>query len=105
MGFGKKLEHPGAVALDERFGLPRDAFELARFWVSPEAARSYVLIGYQERWTPELLGALLVESVHTAAAAYAARTNMSEGDALQRIWHGFDDERERLGPEPSKEIE
>lgn len=100
---GKKSDHPGAISLKEHVDLSDDYLELARFWISPEQGRSYVVTSILERWRPELFGSLLVESVHTAAAAYAARGGMTEEDALQRIWSGFDAERANLGPDSIKE--
>ena len=94
--------HPGEIPIFEICpDLPVDAFELARFWVNSE--RSNVAIGLPDRWEPELLGSLLVESVHTAAAAYAAKSKMSEQEALNRIWSGFEEERERVAAEDSGE--
>jgi hypothetical protein len=89
----RKAEHPGAIALKQFDRLPADSMELARFWISAGEARSYVFIGFQDRWSPELLGSLLVEAVHTAAASYATSNAMSEAEALNRIWRGFDEER------------
>jgi hypothetical protein len=95
--FGSRRDesHPGEIPLRPTFpNLSDDAFELARFWVNTE--RSFVAVGRPDRWEPELLGHLLVESLHTAAVAYASRTGMSEEEALSRIWRGVDEERERL---------
>jgi hypothetical protein len=61
------------------------------------------MVGIQDRWSPELLGSLLIESVYTAATAYAAAGEMSESEALSRIWQGLDEERARLSAEPAKE--
>jgi hypothetical protein len=92
---GLEKAHPGAITMSKVFpDLPKDAFELARFWVTGE--RSFVAVGRPERWSPELLGSLMVESLHTAAQIYAAAGEMSEAEALERLWHGFDEERERL---------
>jgi hypothetical protein len=87
--------HSGEIPLRSTFpNLPDDAFELARFWVNSE--RSFAAVGRPQQWDPELLGHLLVESVHTAAAAYSQQTGMSEEEALGRMWRGIDEERERL---------
>ena len=92
----KRVEaHPGEIPLQPTFpDLSDDAFELARFWVNTR--KSFVAVGRPQKWQPELLGHLLVESLHTAAAAYAQQTGMSEDEALSRIWRGVDEERERL---------
>jgi hypothetical protein len=88
------VTHPNELPIEIIPDLPANAMELARLWVTTE--RSYVAVGYPDRWTPELIGSLLVESAYTVAAAYAAQGDMSEADALDAIWRGFDDERERL---------
>jgi hypothetical protein len=67
---------------------------MARLWVNSE--RSYVAVAYKKEWPPELLGSLLVESMYTAAAVVAAHTGLTEDEALERLWRGFDEERERL---------
>jgi autotransporter translocation and assembly factor TamB len=103
IGLGRKAEHPGAISVKGSPTLTDDYFELARFWVSAKQGRSHVLIGFQDRWDPELLGSLLVESIHTAAAGYAAARDISEDEALRRILQGFDEERARLGSESMKE--
>ncbi|MEG3153559.1 DUF5076 domain-containing protein [Sphingomonas sp. RB1R13] len=87
--------HPGEILLRPSFpNLTDDAFEVARFWVDKD--RSFVAVGYPEGWQPELLGSILVESIHTAAVAFSAQTGMSEDEALQRIFDGFDIERANL---------
>ena len=88
------MTHEGELPLEMMGNLPPSAFELARFWV--DSNRSYVAVGYPEKWSPELLGSLLVESVHTAAVAYAQQTELPEQEALDAIWRGLDEERERL---------
>jgi hypothetical protein len=99
--FGRVKGHPGELSLDVFKDLPANATELARFWVTGE--RSYVAVGRSEGWEPELLGSLLVECLHTAAAGYAARETMSESEALERMWRGVDEERLRLGSSESSE--
>ncbi len=86
--------HPGELPLDVALpDLPENAFELARFWVNGE--RSFVAVSLPHKWQPELLGSLLVESIHTAAEAYAAQTDLPSEEALTRMWNGFDEERAR----------
>jgi hypothetical protein len=84
----------GEISLETLPDLTADAFEMARLWVNSE--RSFVAVAYKREWPPELLGSLMVESMHTAAAAVAAHTGLTEGEALERLWCGFDEERERL---------
>jgi hypothetical protein len=89
----RKAAHPGAISLDHLAELTGDYFELARFWVSAEKGRSYVLVSHMDRWEPELLGSLLDECFHTAAVTFAARGEMTEEEALARLRKGFDDHR------------
>jgi hypothetical protein len=92
---GKRDAHPGEISLGAVFpDLTEDATELARFWVNSE--RMSVAVGFQREWQPELLGSLFVEGLHVAAAAYAAQTELSEEEALSRLWSGLDEERKRL---------
>jgi hypothetical protein len=104
IGFRGKAGHPGEIQLKGHPGLSDDYTELARFWVSGEQGRSYVLTALEQQWSPELLGALLVEGVQTAAVAFAARDGITEQEALQRIWGGFDDERAALESDSSEEM-
>jgi hypothetical protein len=98
-----KAQHPGAIPLEGHPNLSEDYVELARLWVSPDRGRSYVLTGFLEGWQPELVGALLVESIHTAAVGYASRGDMTKEEALRRLLSGFDAERASLNPDTSEE--
>jgi hypothetical protein len=89
----RNAAHPGAISLDRSAELTGDYFELARFWVSAEKGRSYVLVSQLDGWEPELLGSLLDECLHTAAATFAARGDMTEEEALARLRKGFDEHR------------
>ena len=94
-GGRRNAPHPGEIGIREVHpDLPGDAFEIARMWVNSE--RSFVAVGFEQSWSPELLGSLLVECVHTAADAYAATSDSSPDDALKLIWKGFDEERAQL---------
>jgi hypothetical protein len=92
--FGRVRPHDGEITLSALPDLPRDAQEIARFWVTSE--RSFVAVARPREWTPELLGSLLVECLHTAAATYACDGAMAEEEALDRLWDGLDQERARL---------
>ena len=87
-------KHEGEISLDALAGVTPDAFELTRLWVNSE--RSFVAVAYRKEWPPELLGSLLVESIYTAADAVAAQLGLTETEARDRIWRGFDEEREKL---------
>jgi len=92
--FGLHRPHKGELPLVTSEGLSPDAWELARFWINGE--RSLVVTGVEERWSPELMGSLLLECARTAATAYAHAGSMSEDEAWARILKGLDEERQRL---------
>lgn len=92
--FGRRTEHPHSIPLAGHAGLDDQYHELARFWVSTE--RSFVLVAPDVVQSPALLGSLLVECIHTAAAGYAATANITEEEALNELWKGLDQERSRL---------
>jgi hypothetical protein len=87
-------KHEGELDILPFSELQPDSFELARLWVSSERISAFV--AYKPEWPPELLGSLLVETIYTAAAAVAAQLGLDEEEARDRIWRGFDEERERL---------
>jgi len=92
--FDRRTEHPHSIPLAGHAGLDEQYRELARFWVSTE--RSFVLVAPDVAQSPVLLGSLLVECIHTAAAGYAALGHISEEEALKELWKGLDEERYRL---------
>ena len=91
--FGLRKSQEGEIALDA-MRPPPGAWEIARLWVSHE--RSFVLTSHDKKWQPELFGSLLVECIHTAAVAFAKTAEMTETEALERIWQGLDAERTNL---------
>ncbi|WP_310534954.1 DUF5076 domain-containing protein [Novosphingobium sp.] len=92
LGFERR--HPGELDINVMGPLPPDAAELARLWVNSD--RSFVGVSRSKSWTPELLGALLIECAHTAATTFAANDSLTESEALARILNGMDEERLRL---------
>jgi hypothetical protein len=99
--FGLARTHPGEISLTALPGLPSDAQEVARIWVTSD--RSFVAVGRSAAWEPELLGSLIVECVYNAAATYASGGAISQPEALDRLWRGFDEERARLRSQESPE--
>ncbi|TPE61752.1 hypothetical protein FJQ54_07565 [Sandaracinobacter neustonicus] len=95
MILGRKAQHPNEIPLKGHDSLTTDFREIARFWVSQE--RSFVLVAPGVVSSPYLLGSLIVESLHTAAAGYAAMDGYSAEWALAELWRGFDEERARIG--------
>lgn len=101
--FDLRPEHRHSIPLTGHAGLDDEYHEVARFWVSAE--RSFVLVAPHVVTSPALLGSLLVECLHTAAAGYAATGNFTEEAALSKLWKGFDEERSRLdGPDQLGEV-
>lgn len=92
LGFERR--HPGELDLKVLGPPSADASEVARFWVNSD--RSFVGVSRAKSWTPELLGALLIECAHTAASAFAANDSLTESEALACILNGMDEERQRL---------
>jgi hypothetical protein len=86
--------HEGEIEIADFDLLGADSVELARLWISAERVNAFV--AWKEEWPPELLGSLLVETIYTAAGGVAAHAGISEAEARDRIWRGFDEERERL---------
>ena len=87
-------KHEGELDIQHFDMLGPDSFELARLWVSAERVNAFV--AYKPEWSPELFGSLLVETIYTASTAAAAQLGLDEQEARDRIWRGFDEERERL---------
>ena len=92
--FGFRRAHRGELPLSSMPGLSAQAMELARLWIDGE--RSHVSIGRDTAWSPELVGALVCESLRTAADAYALQGTMTEPEAFGRLLRGFDEERVRI---------
>ena len=95
--FGRKPANTNELPLSIFATLPSNATEVARLWLTPD--QSYVAVGYMEGWTPELLGSLLIECARSAAVAFAARSDVSEVEALTEIVRGMELERERIADE------
>lgn len=91
---GWRRAHKGELPIVTQQPLTAEAWELARFWINGD--QSLVVTGVEEKWSPELIGALLLECARTAAISYARTGLMPEGEAWERILKGMDDERASL---------
>ncbi len=91
---GLRRPHKGELPVNFVEPLKDDAWELARFWVNGD--RSLVVTGFEDRWSPELIGSLLLECARTVALAFSSRGIMTEQEAWVRILNGLDEERTRL---------
>lgn len=94
--FGNKKKggrFDNAIAVDD-FDFLDDSHEVARLWVE-DGAGATCIIQPEKLAVPEMFGMLMVDSVRHGARAYAQAHDLSEDDALARIWAGFDAERNR----------
>jgi hypothetical protein len=69
-----------------------DGREFLRVWAKGSSTLSFVNprpIGPD----PAMFGTAMVDIARNAAATYAKATGISESEALDRIWEGFDAER------------
>ena len=91
---GWRRTHKGELPIVTAEPLHNNAWELARFWINGE--RTLVVTGVEDRWSPELIGSLLLECARTASTSYSYAGLMSEDEAWERILNGMDEERSRL---------
>ena len=70
------------------------SYEVARLWVEHKGSAA-CLIQPNNLDEPEMFGMLMVDCVRHAARAYAQTLDITEGDALERIWTGLDAERDK----------
>jgi hypothetical protein len=68
--------------------------EVARLWVENGGPGTFI-IDPDRLQSPEMFGMMMTDCVRHAARAYASASGMTEGEALERIWTGLDDERDR----------
>ena len=92
--FGKKaaLQHPGAIDITGMDYLA-DAREFARLWAEPNGPMTAVIDPHNLGADPFLFGMAMVDAIRHAAGAWANAVNISEEQALARIYEGFDAER------------
>jgi hypothetical protein len=88
----------GAISVD---GVPRIAksVEVTRMWVEDGGPANF-FIAPDALVGPEMFGMLMTDCVRHAARAFAQCHDISEGEALERIWVGLDAERDNPTDEP-----
>jgi hypothetical protein len=76
-------------------GIPNLArsVEVARLWVQDNGPGTFLINPFRLR-DPEMFGMMITDCVRHAARAYASAYGLSEGEALDRIWTGVDNERD-----------
>lgn len=97
-GRGKKVltsaeSKKGAIAVDG-FDFLDDATEVARLWVENEGPAT-CLIQPEVLKEPEMFGMLMVDTIRHAARAYAQCCDLTEDEALSRIWQGVELEKDK----------
>lgn len=92
--FGKKNKggrFENAISV-EQFDFLDQSHEVARLWVE-NGAGATCIIQPENLESPEMFGMLMVDSIRHGARAYAQALDITEADALSRIWAGLDAER------------
>jgi hypothetical protein len=84
----------GAISVFGYDELLQGCVEVARLWVKNKGPATFI-INPNRLEKPEMFGMLMTDCVRHAARAYANRMNITEGEALSRIWEGLDAERDR----------
>ncbi|MFA5969350.1 MAG: DUF5076 domain-containing protein [Sphingomonas sp.] len=69
------------------------AREFLRMWATPAGANFTFINPVPVGADPAGFGAALVDAVHQAAKVYAQAVQLTEAQALARIWEGVDAER------------
>ena len=92
--FGRKAkdQHPGAIDVAGMDWLDNSR-EFARLWVEPDGPMTALINPHHLGPDPFLFGMATVDAIRHAARAWAQAVNISEEEALARIFEGFDAER------------
>jgi hypothetical protein len=83
----------GAIQVDG-YAVLNKSVEVARLWVENGGGGTFI-IRPEQLASPEMFGMMMTDCVRHAARAYASSLGIAETDALDRIWTGLDDERDR----------
>jgi hypothetical protein len=82
----------GAIQV-EHISQIQSSVEVVRMWVQHEGPGTFV-INPDRLEDPEMFGMMMTDCVRHAARAFAIALNITEGEALDRIWCGLDAERD-----------
>ena len=99
MMFGKKKPLAGEIDVSDYDFLSK-SLEFARLWAEPEAGMTAIIEPRHLGADPFLFGMALVDAARHGAKAYAHALNISEEDAMARIWEGLDAERANPTDDP-----
>jgi hypothetical protein len=104
---GASGRRDGEIDLSE-FDFLEGANEFARFWAKRDGPTTCVIEPRALGADPFMFGMAMADAVRHGAKAYAHAVGISETEALERIWAGFDAEREwptdqprEIGPDGS----
>ena len=86
-------DKPVPIDLRPYAGMIAGARELLRVWVGEEGPVTCFINPVPLGPDPYAYGMALVDCARTGAKAYAKAVNISEAEAIARIWEGFDAER------------
>lgn len=88
----------GAISVD---GVPNinQSVEVARIWIK-NAGHANFFIQPDNIKGPEMFGELMTDCIRHAAIAFSQARGITEGEALDRIWEGLDNERDFPSEEP-----
>lgn len=90
--FGKRSSKPGEIDVSDLDFLD-NAQEFARLWYTADDGMVFLIDPHNLGPDPFMFGMALVDAARHGAKAYAQSVNISEDEAMARIWEGFDAER------------
>ena len=93
MIFGKKGGMPGEIDVGS-FDFLKGSTEFARLWHGEGDGLVAIIEPRGIGADPAIFGMAMVDTIRHGAKAYAHAVGISEEDALERIWAGFDAERD-----------
>jgi hypothetical protein len=88
----KTQRDKNSIKIDELDFLD-NSYEVARMWVE-NGGPATCIIQPERLVEPEMFGMLMVDAIRHAAVAFARCHDISEAEALHRIWSGLDAERD-----------
>ena len=99
--FGRKSSWPGEIDVSD-FSFLKRSQEFARLWNEPGSGLTCIIEPRNLGADPFLFGMALVDAARHGAKAYAQAGNISEEEAMARIWEGFDAERANPTDDPKQ---